>query len=69
MQSVQLEREVGNVDLAQDILTSAIEKYPNYYKLHLIAATLKSDVGDYDTAREIYENAVKVCKNNSHLWA
>lgn len=68
MQSVQLEREVGNIDHAKNILETAIEKYPTFHKLYLISATLKTDEEDYEGARKVYEDGVKACKPNPHMW-
>lgn len=60
MQSAQIEREVGDNSQAAKIIETAIEKFPGFYKLHLIAATLKIEEGEYEEARKIYENSVKV---------
>ena len=68
MQSIQLEREVGDIEQAQKLLTTAIEKYQSFYKLYLISASIKYQLGETDEARKIYENAVKNCKPNPILW-
>ena len=68
MQSVQIEREVGDILSADKILTSAIEKFPKFMKLYLISATLKYDSVDHDGARAVYETAVKECRANTILW-
>lgn len=68
MQSAQIEREVGNPDQARKILDTAIEKYPGFYKLYLIQATLRVDEGEYEAARKIYETSVTACKPVPQLW-
>jgi len=38
MQSVQLQREIGNIEKAMQLVQDGINKYPNSYKLWLIKA-------------------------------
>lgn len=68
MQSVQLEREVGDIPSAVKLLNTAIEKYSTFYKLYLISATIKYENGEKDEARAVYEIAIKECKPNYILW-
>jgi len=62
MQSVQLQREKGNLTEAWNLLQKALEKFPDFYKLWLISAQIKEEIGDKNSAIKLYEKGVKFYK-------
>ncbi len=54
MKSVVLERELGHIAEASALVNLAVERYPEFWKLFLLAAQLQPD-----RARDIYKQAVR----------
>ncbi len=70
MQSVQLQREIGNIEKAMQLVQDGINKYPNSYKLWLIKAQLYEQTNQIEKARETYEEGIKSdgLKMNKYIW-
>ena len=60
MQSVQLERENGNLEKAYELCEISLKKFPDYYKFWLISAQIKEVMGDKNSAIKIYEKGVSL---------
>jgi len=68
MQSVQLERENGNLKAAWDLCEISIQKFPDFYKLWLISAQIKEQLGDNNSAIKIYEKGIETLKRCPELY-
>ncbi|KAF9206315.1 hypothetical protein BGZ49_002663 [Haplosporangium sp. Z 27] len=68
MKSVVLERQLGKITEALQLLDQGLLKYPNADKLWMIRGQILVDRGDIQKARENYVKALKSCPKSIPLW-
>ncbi|KAK3812059.1 MAG: PRP1 splicing factor, N-terminal-domain-containing protein [Benniella sp.] len=68
MKSAVLERQLGKVPEALELLDQGLLKYPNADKLWMIRGQILVDRGDVQKARENYMKALKSCPKSVPLW-
>lgn len=68
MQSIQLERQMGNYDKAYELCEMAMKKFPEYPKFFMIAGQIKEFLGDKKSASKIYEKGIELIKKNCNLY-
>ncbi|CAE6448853.1 unnamed protein product [Rhizoctonia solani] len=69
MKCAVFERQQGQHTQALETLTTALQKYPTFDKLHMIKAQIYEDLGQIGEARAIYSKALKACPKSITLWA
>ena len=68
IESIQLERQLGNMEKAFEICEIAMKKFPDYPKFFMIGGQIKEFFGDINAAAKIYENGIEFNKKNCHLY-
>jgi pre-mRNA-processing factor 6 len=69
MKSIVLERQLGNLDAVEELLSKAVELFPGFDKLWMIKGQIEADEWNNSfAARETYAKALKSCPNSSTLW-
>jgi len=68
MQSVQIERELGQDQNAWKLCEEAIKKHSVFPKLWMIAGQLQMKQGNYEKARLIFDKGIDNNKNSVELW-
>ncbi|KAF9340677.1 hypothetical protein BGZ91_000732 [Linnemannia elongata] len=68
MKSAVLERQLGKISEALQLLDQGLAKYPTADKLWMIRGQILTDRGDNQQARENYIKAVKFCPKSVPLW-
>lgn len=68
MKCAVFERQQGQHTQALETLTTALQKYPSFDKLHMIKAQIYEDLGQIAEARATYTKAVKACPKSVTLW-
>ncbi|KAF8610047.1 hypothetical protein BDV93DRAFT_517243 [Ceratobasidium sp. AG-I] len=68
MKCAVFERQQGQHAQALETLTTALQKYPSFDKLHMIKAQIYEDLGQIADARATYAKAVKACPKSITLW-
>lgn len=70
MQSIQLHREINNIEKALLLVNEAIKIYRNFYKLWLIKAHLLEQSNRVEETRKTYEEALTVgeVKKERVVW-
>eukprot|EP01035_Chromulina_nebulosa_P017336 gene17336-22881_t len=70
MKSILLERESQNIDALLNLLTIAIDKYPNFLKFYMIGGQVCfEELKDYIKAKEYYQQGLKISNQSSiPLW-
>lgn len=68
VKSAVLERQLGKVTEAVQLLDQGLEKYPTADKLWMIRGQILIDRGDNQKARENYVKALKSCPKSVPLW-
>lgn len=68
MKCAVFERQQGQHTQALETLTTALQKYPSFDKLHMIKAQIYEDLGQIADARATYAKAVKACPKSITLW-
>jgi hypothetical protein len=68
MKSAILEREAGDPAAERALLSSALTRFPQAWKLHLMLGQLEDRVGNTDAARAAYVAGVKQCLDATPLW-
>lgn len=68
MKSAVLERQLGKIQEALQLLDQGLIKYPHADKLWMIRGQILVDRGDVQKARENYLKALKSCPRSVPLW-
>ncbi|KAG8733001.1 hypothetical protein FRC11_009385 [Ceratobasidium sp. 423] len=68
MKCAVFERQQGQHTQALETLTTALQKYPAFDKLHMIKAQIYEDIGQIGEARTTYSKALKACPKSITLW-
>ncbi|KAF9320561.1 hypothetical protein BG003_005744, partial [Podila horticola] len=68
IKSAVLERQLGKITEALQLLDQGLEKYPTADKLWMIKGQILVDRGDNQKARENYIKALKSCPKSVPLW-
>ncbi|KAF8930966.1 hypothetical protein BGZ52_000268 [Haplosporangium bisporale] len=68
VKSAVLERQLGKITEAVQLLDQGLEKYPTADKLWMIRGQILVDRGDNQKARENYVKALKSCPKSVPLW-
>ena len=68
MKSVAFERQLGNLSDALDLVTQALQLFPQAAKLWMLKGQLYEDVGKLPNAREAYSTGVRACPKSVPLW-
>lgn len=68
MKCAVFERQQGQHAQALETLTTALQKYPSFDKLHMIKAQIYEDLGQIADARATYAKALKACPKSITLW-
>ncbi|CAE6483898.1 unnamed protein product, partial [Rhizoctonia solani] len=68
MKCAVFERQQGQHAQALETLTTALQKYPTFDKLHMIKAQIYEDLGQIGEARTTYSKALKACPKSITLW-
>lgn len=68
MKSAVLERQLGKIPEALQLLDQGLAKYSTADKLWMIRGQILTDRGDNQKARENYIKAVKFCPKSVPLW-
>lgn len=66
--SVQLERQLGNLEKAFEICEFAMKKFPECPKLFMIGGQIKESLSDKHSASKLYEKGIDYNKKNCHLY-
>ena len=70
MQYVQLQRDIGNLPKALDLVSQYLTQYRTFFKLWLIKAQLHQSQGQMEETRKTYEEALTVeeLKAQRQVW-
>ncbi|KAF5201590.1 Pre-mrna-splicing factor [Thalictrum thalictroides] len=68
MKSAIVERELGNTTEERRLLEEGIDKFPSFFKLHLMLGQLKDRLGHLEEAKEAYDKGLKHCPGCVPLW-
>ncbi|KAJ2902074.1 PRP1 splicing factor [Zalerion maritima] len=68
MKSVVFERQMGNLDDALDLVTQALQLFPQAPKLWMLKGQDYEDLGMLPQARDSYATGVKACSKSVPLW-
>lgn len=68
IKSVAFERQLGNVDVALDLVNQGLQIYPKADKLHMMKGQIYEARNEYPRAREAYSNGIKACPKSVPLW-
>jgi len=68
MKSAILERELDKESEEFDLLTKAIQKFPDYPKLWLMLGQYYEKRNDLQEARKTYINSLESCPNSIPIW-
>ncbi|CAE6418541.1 unnamed protein product [Rhizoctonia solani] len=68
MKCAVFERQQGQHAQALETLTTALQKYPTFDKLHMVKAQIYEDLGQIGEARTTYSKALKACPKSVTLW-
>ncbi|KAK1936526.1 putative u5 snRNP-associated subunit [Babesia divergens] len=70
MQSVQLERQLKNYDVAIELCDKALNLHPNFDKLWMIAGQMRMELAtpDINEAIKIFKAGIDECPWSVHLW-
>lgn len=68
VESIQLERQLGNTEKAYEICDVAMKKFPDQPKFFIIAAQVKEQLQDKNSASKIYEKGIEYNKKNNRLY-
>ena len=68
IESIQLERQLGNNDMALHFCEMAMNKFSDCGKFFMIAGQIKEALGDKISAGKFYERGIENNKKNPHLY-
>jgi pre-mRNA-processing factor 6 len=68
MKSAVLEREGGDADAERSLLLQGLERFPQYWKLHLMLGQLEDRLGNTDAARAAYALGIRQRPDCVALW-
>ena len=66
--SIQLERQLGNLEKAFEICDFAMKKFPDCPKFFMIGGQIKESLSDKHSASKIYEKGIEYNKKTCHLY-
>jgi pre-mRNA-processing factor 6 len=66
--SVAFERQLGNVDVALDLVNQALQLFPAAAKLWMMKGQIYEGEGKAPQAREAYSTGTKACPKSVPLW-
>lgn len=66
--SIQLERQLNNLDKAYEICEFAMKKFPDCAKFFMIGGQIKESLSDKNSASKIYERGIEYNKRNVYLY-
>jgi len=68
IESIQLERQLGNFEKAFEICEIAMKKFYENPKFFMIGGQIKESLGDKNSASKIFEKGIEYNKKNCHLY-
>uniref|UniRef100_A0A6B2KXN3 PRP1 splicing factor N-terminal domain-containing protein n=1 Tax=Arcella intermedia TaxID=1963864 RepID=A0A6B2KXN3_9EUKA len=68
MKSALLERELKNTAKEESLLLTSLAKFPDFPKFYLMLAQLYERTDRIQTAKNMYTDGIKKCKNFIPLW-
>ncbi|KAL1976398.1 hypothetical protein VTN31DRAFT_2680 [Thermomyces dupontii] len=68
IKSVALERQLGNLDEALDLVNQALQLYPAADKLWMMKGQIYESKRQYPQAREAYNTGTRACPRSVPLW-
>jgi pre-mRNA-processing factor 6 len=58
----------GDYEAERNLVLKAVEKFPNFAKLHMMLVQVHVHFGDSEAARQAYNRAVTLCPKSVNLW-
>lgn len=68
IESIQLERQLGNLEKAYEICEIAMKKFYENPKFFMIGGQIKESLGDKNSASKIFEKGIEYNKKNCNLY-
>ncbi|KAI5306284.1 hypothetical protein KEM56_001563 [Ascosphaera pollenicola] len=68
IKSVAFERQLGNTDVALDLVNQGLQIYPKSDKLWMMKGQIYEAKNEYPRAREAYGSGTKACPKSVPLW-
>ncbi|KAH8820791.1 putative Pre-mRNA-splicing factor prp1 [Xylogone sp. PMI_703] len=68
MKSVAFEWQLGNIDVALDLVNQALQLFPGTAKLWMMKGQIYEGEGKLNQAREAYSTGTKACPKSVPLW-
>lgn len=68
MKAAVFERQQGNLDVALNMVNTAMTKYPKFAKFYMIKGQIEHSKGEIAAARSTYAAGIKACPKDVRLW-